>query len=122
MGGEPQKAPNAEPTATNEPTAPSGKWGTHRTAKEAWIDLVDLAGQKFRIERTYRQTAGQQKWVFDLGGEGFQGKKASVRVEGSSIGDQIARDGLPPNGHTYTVEKKESKGSPTGYSLTLVEV
>jgi hypothetical protein len=127
-GTEAGKATTATPAAPNAPSPPGGttgetparpKWGTQRTSKEAWVDVADLAGKPFTIVKVYQTSVGQAKFVFDLGGEGFVGKKMSVRVEGSSIGDQIAREGLPPIGFAYTVDKNPSKSSPTGYSLTL---
>lgn len=114
--------PSAAPPPPNEPTPT--KWGNTPRPTDLWVKEVELAGKTFPLRRVYKQTAGRARYVFEIVVDG-KDRLFSASVEGSTIGDQIARDGLPPVGFNYTIDKKESKagsGGGAGYSLSLRQV
>jgi hypothetical protein len=95
------------------PNAPTPAWDAQ--GSDAWIATRALAGTAFVIRRVYRRSAGEPSYVFVLNG----GRKFSVRIEGSTMGDQIARAGLPPVGGWYTVDETPSTKGKAGYALSL---
>lgn len=126
------ETPRGKGASPNEPT-PRLKWGAGKArAKADWTNLRDLVGYEFVLTRTYEASASKdKKFVFEIAPTSepradptlkpytATGTAFSVRIEGSTVGDQIARDGLPPTGFRYTVDRADSTGSPQGYSLSL---
>lgn len=116
-------APTPSTPAKPKPTV-GRKWGT--SPSEEWVKPRDLCGANlgefgtpFRLLKVARATShGKAQIVLSIEG----GRRFSVNTEGSTIGDQIAREGDPPVGAFYALKAEPSTGSPTGYSVVMEQV
>lgn len=123
------------------PDQPKAKWGKHPTNPNAqWVkarsmvaaDLTRkmvlasptknasgvpvLKGPKFALVSARKATvSGRPSYVFETA----DGRLFSVNREGTTMGTQIARDGIPPAGD-YQIVATANEASPAGYALSLV--
>lgn len=112
------------------PTNPNAQWVKSRSmvADGLTADMVKasadrnasgvpiLRGPKFALVSARKATvSGRPSYVMET----KEGKLFSVNREGTTIGTQIGRDGLPPAGD-YQIVATANEASPTGFALSLV--
>ena len=119
---------NAQPTTTVSPR----KWGAPPASNPnaVFVKTRSLVGTgAFTIlsvkEGNVKDKAGvpHPSYIFELSGD----RLITARKDASTIGKQVARDGMPPTGLQYEVRAvKPTNGKPsassTGDSLVLVQL
>lgn len=88
---------------------------TEAEFRAAVVEKGTLQGKEFVLKGVRPATvSGRSAYVFET----TDGRLFSVNREGTTIGAQIVRSGLPPAGD-YRLDATANAGSPTGYALAL---
>jgi hypothetical protein len=95
---------------------PNDTWDAMPSNPNAhWVKVRSLVGSVFQLVKVQRGSVkGRASFIFETA----NGELFSTSATQGTIAQQIARAGLPPLGK-YTIVEKESKNSPSGYSLSL---
>jgi hypothetical protein len=106
---------DTENSPASETPTNAAKWDAPKNNPNAhWVKTRDLVGTTFTVVKA---KAGKVKGRASIIFECADGALFSAS-EGGTIGQQVARSGLPPAGK-YTIVQSESAASPTGYALSL---